>query len=75
MPTQMPRNGRPERAAWRTGSTRPAAARFSMQVPKAPWPGSTTAGAAAMRSASLVISAGWPSVSNAFCALRRLPTP
>ena len=75
MPTQMPRNGRPDRAAATTGSTSPALVKFSMQVPNAPCPGSTTAGARAMRSASLVTSAGWPRCSNAFWALRRLPTP
>src|SRR5437867_686251 len=48
MPRQMPRKGRPERIACRTGSTRPSRVRFAMQAPKAPTPGRTTPGAAAL---------------------------
>ena len=41
--------------------------------PNAPTPGSTILSALASTAGSLVIVAGWPTFSNPFCTLRRLP--
>ena len=76
MPTQMPRNGRPD-ARPRAARARPARGRAGSACTcrRRPAPAARRAGADAMRSGSLVTSAACPRRSNAFCALRRLPTP
>ena len=75
MPTQMPRKGRPERAAARVTSSSPAARSASMHAPKAPTPGSTTASAASIVATSAVSEASAPTVTNALCAEWRFPMP
>ena len=62
MPRQMPRKGRPERAASQTASAREgwplqARVRLAMAAPKAPTPGRMTRSAAWMPAGELVITA------------------
>ena len=75
MPTQMPRNGRPERAAAQHRLDQAGCGEVLHAGAERALPRQHDGRRRAMRSASLVISAGWPRRSNAFCALRRLPTP
>ena len=75
MPTQIPRKGRPDATASRTGSSSPARRRAAMHRPNAPTPGSTTASASRMRPTSAVRRASAPTCLSAFSAERRLPMP
>ena len=75
IPRQMPRNGRPDTAASRTGSSRPKEERFAIALPAAPTPGKTTRSAEATTAGSRVVTVSAPSAANAFLTLVRLPAP
>ena len=71
------RRGTADRRLWRSRarSSRPEARSASMQRPKLPTPGNTTASASRIRPESAVRWASAPTRSSAFCAERRLPMP
>ena len=75
MPTQMPRNGRPDADGVEGDVLQPGVAQRLHARPKAPTPGSTTPAASAMSPRSAVRRASAPTCSSAFWAERRLPMP
>ncbi len=71
----MPRKGLSAAMAALMAGTTPAFCRLVMQSSNAPTPGNTTPSAAAMKSASDVISTSQPTFSSALWTLPRLPIP
>ena len=76
MPTQIPKNGRPDSTNSRAIASTPERRNECMVRSNEPSPGSTALSAAATSAASLVTNApGAPILWNAFSTLRKLPMP